>query len=171
MNLIEETALLLKTMEFARDSHEGQIRWGDDEDYINHPFRVYKHVTYMGGSLVARQAALLHDVVEDTHVTIEDIEILFGSAVKGVVELLTRPDDMGREVYMEKLINSGNIDALICKFADANDNRKISPKGEAYIRSRGGSPKQNIKRYSSYMVHIRVALNRLPIQHLKIDPI
>lgn len=64
---------LLKIGEFARDAHEGQRRKFVDEPYITHPIRVMQLCREAGLPFAAQAAALLHDVLEDTHVTSDQL--------------------------------------------------------------------------------------------------
>lgn len=75
-----------KALKFATKAHEGQTRKGGNEPYINHPIEVSKIVQTMTEDEEVWVAALLHDTVEDTPVTIEDIEKEFGARVKKLVE-------------------------------------------------------------------------------------
>ena len=75
--------------EFAREAHKDQYRKYKKEPYIEHPIRVAALVKMVAHSKEMICAAYLHDVVEDTPVTIEDIEKKFGSEVAVLVEELT----------------------------------------------------------------------------------
>lgn len=77
----------------------GQVRKYTGEPYINHPFRVASQVQGYGGDRAMVAAALLHDVVEDTQVSVSDIRHHFGSDVAQLVDELTdvsRPSDGNR---------------------------------------------------------------------------
>ena len=90
---------------FATVAHQGQFRKfkenESDEDipYITHPIAVSKLVHKYGGSDEMVVAALLHDVVEDTDVTIDEIYELFGEEVGLMVFELT--DEFTHEAYPE----------------------------------------------------------------------
>lgn len=75
--------------EFARDAHEGQTRKYDDDPYIVHPERVAQLVHDAGGDDNMVRAALNHDVVEDTVVTMDEFYQYFGPDVGELVEELT----------------------------------------------------------------------------------
>lgn len=86
---------------FAAGAHGGvgQKRKYTGEDYINHPVAVREIVAWHGGTVEMQIAALLHDVVEDTHVTIEMVREHFGEHVAEMVLALTniaRPEDGNR---------------------------------------------------------------------------
>lgn len=81
---------VVKALEFANEAHTGQIRKYTDEPYINHPIAVastIQSIYWKDESVIS--AALLHDVVEDTPVTIQDIEESFGPLITKLVEGLT----------------------------------------------------------------------------------
>lgn len=68
--------VILETIEmFATQAHEGQMRKYIEEPYINHPIAVAKLVKDKDGSFEQIAAALLHDVIEDTHVSIEGLRV------------------------------------------------------------------------------------------------
>jgi len=74
---------------FAALAHRGQVRKYTGEPYVTHPIAVAKIVASVTGDQEMIAAALLHDVVEDTAVTIEEIESRFGGLVALYVENLT----------------------------------------------------------------------------------
>lgn len=83
---------LFKAMSFAAQKHIGQTRKGaDDAPYINHPIEVANLLVNLGkvedfDTLIA---AILHDTVEDTGTTNEEIAELFGEIVAGIVAEVT----------------------------------------------------------------------------------
>lgn len=76
---------LNKAIRFAARSHDGQKRKGTDIPYITHPFAVVMLLMQEGCAEEVVIAGLLHDVVEDTPVTIEQVEAVFGSEVAAIV--------------------------------------------------------------------------------------
>ena len=82
-------ALICRAFQFAYQLHEGQIR-KSGEPYIAHPVAVAEILRELGGSPAMIAAGLLHDVVEDTEVTNEDIEARFGQEVRRLVEGVTK---------------------------------------------------------------------------------
>lgn len=86
----EDKKLIRKAFEISVEAHSEQRR-KTGEPYIFHPIAVAKIVAYeigLGATSIA--AALLHDVVEDTHYTIDDMERLFGETVARIVSGLTK---------------------------------------------------------------------------------
>jgi len=84
-----DTALICQAFEFAYKLHEGQYR-KSGEPYICHPVAVAELLKYLGGDSAMIAAGFLHDIVEDTEVTIEEIEQKFGSEVALLVEGVTK---------------------------------------------------------------------------------
>ncbi|MBO4803372.1 MAG: HD domain-containing protein, partial [Muribaculaceae bacterium] len=79
-----------KAFRFARDAHKG-IRRRSGEPYIMHPIAVATIVNQeIGLGSTSISAALLHDVVEDTDYTLEDIEAQFGKKIARIVDGLTK---------------------------------------------------------------------------------
>lgn len=92
--------LVEKALQFATAAHEGQVRKYTGEPYINHPIEVMEIVKTVSSDVAMHAAALLHDVVEDTDVTIEDIIREFGDDVAQLVDDLTdvsKPEDGNRK--------------------------------------------------------------------------
>ena len=89
-NTDEDKALITKAFNLANEAHKG-VRRKSGEPYIIHPIAVAKIVTHeigLGAKSIA--CALLHDVVEDTDYTVEDIERLFGPKIASIIDGLTK---------------------------------------------------------------------------------
>jgi GTP pyrophosphokinase len=85
-----EYETVLKAFDFAKAAHNG-VRRRSGEPYIIHPISVAQIVVQeIGLGYKSIVAALVHDVVEDTEYTIEDIERLFGAKVASLVDGLTK---------------------------------------------------------------------------------
>lgn len=78
-----------EALEFARKAHGDQQRKFTEEPYIEHPKRVAMIVQSVPHTSEMVCAAYLHDVVEDTHVSVQDIERKFGRKVAHLVHELT----------------------------------------------------------------------------------
>ena len=92
--------LVDRALAFATIAHEGQVRKYSGEPYIVHPIEVMKIVMTVDHDDAMLSAALLHDVVEDTDVTIEEIDKAFGPDIASLVSDLTdvsRPEDGNRK--------------------------------------------------------------------------
>jgi len=84
-----EESLVCRAFEFAYCLHKGQFRASGDP-YIAHPVAVAGLLRDLGGSGAMIAAGFLHDVVEDTDVTAEEIEERFGAEVRRLVEGVTK---------------------------------------------------------------------------------
>jgi hypothetical protein len=103
----------------AKRAHAGQVD-KSGHPYIGHPARVAARARNHGGDEQVEIVAWLHDVVEDTPVTRDEIESLFGPEIaEAVVAITRRPDDVD-DVYYERV--AGNPIALAVKYADIEDN-------------------------------------------------
>lgn len=94
-------ANLLKAIEFASRKHSRQRRKdADASPYINHPIRVTYLLADTGGitDLVTLMAAVLHDTIEDTETTAQELEAQFGRTVRKVVEELTDDKSLDKAV-------------------------------------------------------------------------
>lgn len=88
-SLSAEKTLICQAFEFAYELHQGQYR-KSGEPYIHHPIAVAGLLKFLGGDSATIAAGFLHDIVEDTEVTIEEIERRFGSDVALLVEGVTK---------------------------------------------------------------------------------
>jgi guanosine-3',5'-bis(diphosphate) 3'-pyrophosphohydrolase len=87
-----ELALLLKAATFSADRHRHQRRKGvDASPYINHPLDVAHILASVGGvtDVTTLVAAILHDTIEDTDTTVDELETNFGREVRRLVEEVT----------------------------------------------------------------------------------
>ena len=86
----KKVEIIERAYRFAREAHKG-VRRRSGEPYILHPISVAKIViSELGLGSTSICAALLHDVVEDTEYTKEDIEAAFGKKIADIVEGLTK---------------------------------------------------------------------------------
>ncbi len=85
----EDLSLICRAFNFAYQLHEGQSR-KSGEPYIAHPIAVAGLLRDLGGDKAMIAAGFLHDVVEDTEVTPEEIEEKFGAEVRHLVEGVTK---------------------------------------------------------------------------------
>ena len=86
----QEVQMVIKSCEFANQAHKN-VRRRSGEPYILHPIEVAKIVvSEIGLGYKSICAAMLHDVVEDTGYTVEDIRSLFGDKIASLVDGLTK---------------------------------------------------------------------------------
>ena len=125
-------ALIDKAVDYANKKHAAQKR-KDGSPYIIHPLAVAQIVTEMGLDMDAILGALLHDCIEDTDASHEDIERIFGSTVAELVEgvtKLTRANfSTSEQAQMENLRKmfmamSKDIRVVLIKIADRLHNMR-----------------------------------------------
>ncbi len=127
--LFGEDALFIdKAFKLARDCHNGQMR-SSGEPYIIHPIAVAKIVLDYGMDYQSVVAAMLHDTVEDTDLTLEEIKKEFGFDIAGLVDGLTKlgkvpldikdkEEQQAENVRKMLLAMSEDIRVIIIKLAD-----------------------------------------------------
>jgi len=91
-------ALIRRAFEWCVNAHEGQLR-SSGEAYYFHPFHVCEIIISLGMDSQSIAAALLHDVVEDTPIALEEIEESFGEEVALIVDGVTK---IGRIFFSTK---------------------------------------------------------------------
>ena len=84
-----ETTMIIRAFDVAERAHEGQLR-KSGESYISHPLAVATILAGLSLDDTTIAAALLHDAVEDTGLTITDLESDFGPAVASIVDGVTK---------------------------------------------------------------------------------
>lgn len=84
-NYLEDNALLNKAIIYAVEKHSGQLRKGTVIPYIVHPMEVMAILNEMRAGMTVMIAGVLHDTVEDTSATIDDIIREFGEDVADLV--------------------------------------------------------------------------------------
>ena len=90
---IPSSQTLQKALEYSQQAHISQTR-KSGEPYIVHPILVASIVASITNDESMAISALLHDVVEDTDITIEEVQTLFGKDIAHLVEGLTKIDSI-----------------------------------------------------------------------------
>lgn len=120
-----------KALEFAREKHKGQIRKNNTPvEYITHPINVANLVKKYANNAVniddLVSSAYLHDTLEDTNTTYEELICNFGNIISNLVKELTNNDvlkkEMGKTKYLSMKMANMSEDALIIKLCDRLDN-------------------------------------------------
>jgi GTP diphosphokinase / guanosine-3',5'-bis(diphosphate) 3'-diphosphatase len=123
--------LLLRAAEFSAKKHVSQRRKGKDlQPYINHPIRVAFLLTEIGGvdnpQILA--AALLHDTIEDTVTTSQELQELFGEVIKDIVlevsddKSLPKPDRKRLQIeHASKKSSEAALVSIADKIANLED--------------------------------------------------
>ncbi len=113
--------LLSKAIIIATSEHMEQTTF-NGEPYILHPLHVMNNVKTIKQKIIA----ILHDVVEDTDMKIEEIRYTFGEEIADAVSLLTKVEGTKYEDYIENLKTSNNKDAIAVKIQDLKHNLDIT---------------------------------------------
>jgi len=117
MNLKEQ---LNRAIEIAVSAHEGQLDTNNGRPYIEHPFRVMS----AGQTLQEKIVGVLHDVVEDTPWTLEQLtEEGFSKEVVDGIDAMTRRDNVAYDDYLLRV--QDNPLATRVKLNDLTDNMDI----------------------------------------------
>jgi GTP diphosphokinase / guanosine-3',5'-bis(diphosphate) 3'-diphosphatase len=128
----EDISLIRKAWDFCVRQHEGQMR-ASGEPYIIHPLEVAEVLAEMKMDATAIAAGLLHDAVEDTPATHEEIESQFGDQVAHIVEGVTkidkiqfanREDRQAENVRKMLLAMVSDIRVVLIKLADRLHNMR-----------------------------------------------
>ena len=117
--------LIEKAYEYAQKAHEGHKRYSG-EPYMTHVAAVGFNLAEMGMGPNTIASGLLHDTIEDTDTTHEDLEKMFGGLVAGLVKELTSDKDaiekIGKKEYLSRKMETMSSYALVVKLADRLDN-------------------------------------------------
>ena len=155
-----------RAYEMARIAHINQSR-SSGEAYINHPIAVARIVADIGLDETSLAAALLHDAVEDTEITLDDVHSNFGPEVAALVDGVTKLERLqfdSREAQqaatMRKMLvaMARDMRVLIIKLADRLHN----------MRTLAGVPLEKQQRIAQETLDIYAPLaNRLGMQEIK----
>lgn len=113
------TPLQESAYRFAKECHKGQFRKGSPRPYINHCTEVARILNKFGYSEEIIIAGLLHDTVEDTEVTLEDLRIGFGERVSNIVKYVTETKTPGlswterKVMYIKKLTDAPEASVVV----------------------------------------------------------
>ncbi|PHX72314.1 MAG: GTP pyrophosphokinase [Acidimicrobium sp.] len=159
-------SLVNRAYEVARVAHTNQMR-SSGEAYINHPIAVARIVADIGLDEVSLAAALLHDAVEDTEITLEDVQRNFGDEVAMLVDGVTKLERLqfdSREAQqaatMRKMLvaMAKDMRVLVIKLADRLHN----------MRTLAGVPLEKQQRTAQETLDIYAPLaHRMGMQEVK----
>jgi len=133
--------LVLEAIKFASEKHKGQERRCSGLPYVTHPIIVMELVQqYKGTSKHIDElkcAALLHDVLEDTDCTYQEIERKFGPLVGAIVMELTSDEvmlkELGKNEYLKQKMLKMSQYAFTLKLLDRLSNIMDGPR-EGYVK-------------------------------------
>jgi len=130
---------ILFTVDFAAQKHKSQRRKDPEKTpYINHPIGVANILIQEGGieDVEVVQAALLHDTVEDTETTFEELEEMFGKAVTALVREVTDDKSLAKDERKGLAIKNASLKshkAMLVTMADKiynlRDLARVLPEG------------------------------------------
>ncbi len=150
----------------AREAHHNQMR-SSGESYINHPIAVARIVADIGLDEISLVAALLHDAVEDTEITLADVERDFGREVATIVDGVTKLERLHFDSHeeqqaatMRKMLVSmaKDLRVLVIKLADRLHN----------MRTLAGVPPDKQQRVAQETLDIYAPLaHRLGMQEMR----
>jgi GTP diphosphokinase / guanosine-3',5'-bis(diphosphate) 3'-diphosphatase len=157
---------LEQAYQVAAEAHEGQVR-KSGEPFVEHPLAVAQILADLRLDTTTLKAALLHDTVEDTAVSLERIAADFGDDVAQIVDGLTKLDklqfqtrELAQAENVRKMIvaMAGDIRVLLIKLADRLHN----------MRTLGALPPAKQRRIATETLEIYAPLaNRLGVQEIK----
>lgn len=167
-------------LDFANEKHRMFFRKHSGVPYLIHPLKVLEKLTSWGITyqkyLDLWIASILHDVVEDSDATIEQIRIRFGDNIANLVDALTfKPEFEDKETYLQNFMQA-LIGALLIKIADRicnvldyNDTQpgyafKYLLKAEILIEI-WWSRKEEIIEVFGEEIHLRVATEWISLKH------
>ena len=164
----EQIASIVQAYEFGADAHEGQTR-KTGEPYISHPVAVAQELADMRLDAQAIAAAILHDVVEDTPVSITNIEEQFGADVALLVDGVSKLDQIQFHSRAEAQAESfrkmmlamiEDIRVILVKLADRLHN----------MQTLGAMPADKKARIAKETLDIYAPIaNRLGINRFKVE--
>ena len=159
-------AMINRAYETAKQAHRHQQR-SSGESYINHPLAVAQIVADLGLDEISLAAALLHDAVEDTEITLADVEKGFGAEVAQIVDGVTKLErlqfdskEAQQAATMRKMLvaMARDLRVLIIKLADRLHN----------MRTIAAMPSEKQQRIAHETLEIYAPLaHRLGMQELK----
>jgi (p)ppGpp synthase/HD superfamily hydrolase len=118
--------MIFEAIEFAAAAHRGQFRKGTRIPYIIHPLNAARTLIEAGCAEPLVVAAILHDVVEDTPRTLDEIRSGFGARVADLVESATEPHRWAtweqRKRHTIEHLRTADDDMLLVAIADKLDN-------------------------------------------------
>jgi (p)ppGpp synthase/HD superfamily hydrolase len=119
----EHIARVYRAYEVAHEAHAGQTR-DEGTPYIFHPIRVavslVDELSLYSPTLIC--SALLHDVIEDSDITREDVARMFGEEIAEVVWLLTKLEEVRLSEYLSRIEEAAHTGAPLVKLCDRLDN-------------------------------------------------
>ena len=137
---------LNKALEIATIAHKGQVDKAG-KDYINHPITVSSKCTTLESKIVG----LLHDVVEDTDITLDYLKEFFSEDIIETIRLLTKVEPLDINEYYKNIKN--NPIAREVKLADLSHNMNLSRFSKDMITKKDLERVEKYKKYYEYLLN------------------
>lgn len=137
---------LNKALEIATLAHKGQLD-KSGKDYINHPIAVSNKCK----SLKAKIVGLLHDVVEDTSITLNYLKDYFTDDIIIAIDLLTKKNGLDINIYYKNI--KANPLAKEVKIADLTHNMDLSRFEKDKITQKDLDRVEKYKKYYDYLIN------------------
>jgi GTP pyrophosphokinase len=172
--------LILRAYRFSAKAHEGQTRMSG-EPYVTHCVDVARILADLGLDTVTVASGLIHDVVEDTHVSVQDVEAEFGKEIAQIVDGLTKIGNLSFNSSQErqvenyrKLLLSIAKDArvILIKLADRLHNMRTLDPLDAEKRKRIAQETLDLYAPLAHrfgMARMRWELEDLSFKHIEPD--
>ena len=165
---VDQVEQIMSAYEFGAEAHDGQTR-RSGEPYISHPIAVAQILADMHIDGQAISAAILHDVVEDTEIGVDDLQERFGSEIAALVDGVSKLEQMQFNSRAEAQAESfrkmmlamiGDIRVILVKLADRVHN----------MRTLEAMPAEKQTRIARETLDIYAPIaNRLGINRLKVE--
>ena len=121
-----EKVVIFDAIDFAVKAHRGQFRKGSFVPYIIHPVNVGSILIKSGCSDEVVVAGILHDTVEDTYITVQDIDANFGDKIASLVKAVSEPNKNdtweNRKKHTIEMLKTAPLDIVMIEIADKLDN-------------------------------------------------
>jgi len=129
-----------KAKKFAEKAHNGQTRWDGVTPYFNHlqdVNKLLKSFKFTMNNDLILTVGWLHDIIEDTDITIDEITKIFGEDVAYLVNEMTHKEDQSDEEYIRYVTNMTS-DCMLVKMADilTNIGDTTSKKSNHFVAKR-----------------------------------
>ncbi|MBN2016019.1 bifunctional (p)ppGpp synthetase/guanosine-3',5'-bis(diphosphate) 3'-pyrophosphohydrolase [Candidatus Dojkabacteria bacterium] len=155
---------IISSLKLARKAHSGQKR-DEGQDFFIHPVRIanclINELSTKNPDLII--AGILHDVVEDSETTINDIQNKFGKRVSTIVEIITRDPKKETKIEKHKRLMKKSAEIKLVKAVDRLDNMRSMP----YRVDRGARFKRHLKEIFEMNLPLAKSVNPYILREMK----
>lgn len=152
MNETTQHDLLQKAINFANEKHKKQTRKGSNFPYIVHIYEVMQILLTNGATIETAIVGVLHDTVEDTNTTLDDIEKEFGLSIMEKVDILSENKSLAydqRKAFQAFRISTAPTSVKMVKCADCLSNLRAIKNDSRFcnVWQKFNAPKESIQRH------------------------